>query len=101
MKNGLGSNQSDLLEFLESKNQSEYDYDFRKERFWVHATLYILIGLIAALGNGFVLFVTYGYRNSGRLRYLDNAIKSLALTDMLFGLIGMPCRTVVDYNIGK
>ena len=70
--------------------------------FWGYVAVYMFISLISAISNGFLLFVTYGERNFGRLRYLDPAIKSLAITDMLFGLIGSPFRVVVDhFNYGK
>jgi hypothetical protein len=68
--------------------------------FWAYAVITLFVALIAVTGNGFVLFITYGNRNSGRLRYLDNAIKSLAVADMLIGLIGIPCRIVVYYFRG-
>ena len=68
--------------------------------FWAFAAITFIVALMAKLGNGFVLLITYGNRNSGRLRYLDNAIISLAVADMLIGLIGIPCRIVVYYLRG-
>ena len=86
----------------ESRQTSETDYKREKVplyTFWGYVVAYMLIALISAIANGFLLFVTYGERNFGRLRYLDHAIKSLAITDMLFGLIGAPFRVVVDYLV--
>ena len=85
----------------EERQTQELDYERQKGSvygFWAYVTLYMIICLIAAIANAFLLFVTYGERNSGRLRYLDNAIKSLAVTDMLFGLIGGPLRVSADYR---
>ena len=77
--------------------------DYEREKwyiygFWGYVTSYLLISSISVMANGFLLFVTYGERNSGVLRYLCNAIKSLAIADMLFGLIGAPIWVFNDYR---
>ena len=69
-------------------------YDRNKIIFWGLTALYLCVALLAAVGNGLVLFAAYGNRNCGPLRILDSVIKSLAMTDMLYGLIGMPCRLI-------
>ena len=78
---------------LEHERENWYIYGF-----WGYVTSYLLISFISGMANGFLLFVTYGERNSGRLRYLDNAIKSLAVADMLLGLIGAPIWVFNDYR---
>jgi hypothetical protein len=90
------ANLSEGIHTIELNNvrKNEYLYGF-----WVYVTTYMLISLISAIANACLLFVTYRERNSGRLRYLDNAIKSLAITDMLFGLIGAPLRVFTDYIV--
>ena len=75
-------------------------YEQNVATYWTYGIIYVLIGGTAVIGNGFVLLVTHGNRNSGPLRHLDNVIKSLAVADMLFGLLGIPLRLFVDYNIG-
>ena len=80
----------------------EPDYDSENWHvygFWGYVIVYLLISSISAMANGFLLFVTYGERNSGRLRYLDNAIKSLAVADMLYSLIGAPIKVFTDYRV--
>ena len=62
------------------------------------AAINTLIGIIAVLGNGLVLYAAYGNRNNGRLNYLDGVIKSLAVNDLIYGLIGIPCRTVSRFD---
>ena len=69
--------------------------------FWVFATAIICIGLIAVVANGIVLYITTFYKNNGPLKSLDSVIKSLAVADMLFGLIGIPCRLIAFWNIGS
>ena len=81
-------------------NELESDYERHKGTFWGYVVVYMLISIRSVVGNCFVLFATYGNSNSGPLRYLDSAIKSLAVTDMLFGLIAAPCRVFIDYKIG-
>ena len=57
----------------------------------------ILVAMVAIMGNGLVLYAAYGKRNSmkfSRLRDLDIVIKSLAVTDLLIGLVGIPARAL-------
>ena len=56
-----------------------------------------LIGLMAVLGNALVLYAAYGSRNFGRLHIFDVVIKSLAWTDLLLGLIGIPSQILGVY----
>ena len=58
----------------------------------------IFVGILAVLGNGLVLYAAYGNRNNGRLNYLDSVIKSLAVNDLIYGLIGTPFRTIYRLN---
>jgi hypothetical protein len=98
---GTITKSTDPVAYLSDGIQTqELDYERQKGYvygFWAYVTAYMLINSIAAIANAFLLFVTYGERNSGRLSYLDNAIKSLAVTDMLFGLIGAPLRVRAEY----
>ena len=57
-------------------------------------SVYLCIALVAVVGNGLVLFVSLTNRNQGELKHLDCVIRSLAVTDLLFGLIGIPCRII-------
>ena len=60
--------------------------------------LYVLSGLIcliAIFGNALVLYAAYGKRTllkGTAVRDLDIVIKSLAVTDLLIGLVGVPSR---------
>ena len=75
-------------------------YEENKLLFWVMVVLYTCFGLLAAVGNGLVLYVAYKGRDDSRLKYLGPLIKSLAVTDLLFGLIGTP-MLIVFYFIRK
>ena len=68
--------------------------------FCLWGMLYLIIAFIAVVGNGMVLYASYGNKNTGCLHYLDSLIKSLAVTDMLYGLIGIPCRILNTYLLG-
>ena len=80
-----------------SGNTSENAYEKNITLFWAGVTGYLCVAVAAAIGNGLVLYAAYSNRNTGRLRSLDAVIKSLALTDMIFGLIGIPCKILGDY----
>ena len=84
------------LEGVTSGPQTTF-YDKNKGLFWGMLTLYVCIAVITAIGNGLVIYATYGKRNAGPLRYLDPVIKSLAVSDMLFGVLGTPFLLVSVY----
>ena len=57
----------------------------------------LLTAIVAIVGNGLVLYAAYGKKSLLRvkaLRSLDIVIKSLAVTDLMVGLIGIPCRII-------
>ena len=80
---------------------SESTYEKIVIVFWMGVALYLGLGLLALIGNGLVLYTSFGDLNMGPLRHLDNVIKSLAVADMLYGLLGVPCKVVADYYVGK
>ena len=64
----------------------------------------ILIGIVAVMGNGLVLYAAYRKNNSMKLsvlRDLDIVIKSLAINDLLIGLVGIPTRPLANWNGGN
>ena len=69
--------------------------------FWGIATIMLCIGFLAALANGMVLYITTFNRNQGPVKGLDMVIKSLAMADMLFGIVGIPCRIFSSWFKGK
>ena len=68
--------------------------------FWSMVGFYFVIALLTIIGNGVVVYAAYGNENSGPLRYLDNVVKSLAMSDILYGLIGTPLL-LYSYYLGK
>jgi hypothetical protein len=102
MEEDIFINRTALNSSVEENNiEPGSDGSVRTQVFWAYVGFYISIAIIAVIGNTCVLVATYGSRNLGPLRHLDTSIKSLAVTDMLFGLVGVPCRLVVDYEIGE
>ena len=69
--------------------------------FWIWCSIYSSIALVTVIGNGLVLYATVKTKNRGRLRFFDGTIKSLALTDLLIGLIGIPGRITSLYIMGN
>ena len=75
-------------------------YQKNFELFWTFASVCFLNAIITLIGNGVVIYVSHQTRNTGRLRHLDGVVKSLAVTDFLFGLIGTPL-IVINYYYGR
>ena len=76
------------------------EYEKNKGTFWAIVTIYLLVALVAIAGNGLVLYASFTRRNLGSLRHFDIVIKSLAVNDLLLGLIGIPFRIYQAYYIG-
>ena len=87
-------------ENITSNSTSLTGYEKNKSLFWCFAVACICVAIITIIGNGFVIVAAQRKRNVSRLRYFDGLVKSLALTDCLFGAIGVPL-IVVNYYLGK
>ena len=92
---GLANISTEFATFKEST------YDKIFALFWIGAALYLFLGIVATIGNGLVLYTALGEFNMGPLGHLNNVIKSLAVADMLYGLIGVPCKLSADYYVCK
>ena len=94
-------NISESLGTQVQRNNSITSYEENIVTFWIIALIYTWIGIVAIVGNGLVLYATYGSRNLSMLRGFDGVIKSLAMADLLVGLVGVPIRIYESYNVGK
>ena len=68
--------------------------------FWCFSAVCLSIAIVTIIGNGMVLAVAKRKQNLSRLRYFDGIVKSLAVTDLLFGLIGVPLM-ITNYYLGR
>ena len=80
--------------------QQPSSYEKNKVLFWCFATVCVIITIITIIGNGIVVIASHQTRNNNRLRHLDGVVKSLAVTDFLFGLFGAPL-VALNYYLGK
>ena len=65
--------------------------------FWGFVLFSILTSFTAILGNSLVIYAGSRTVNKGRLKYLDGMVKSLAMTDLLYGLVATPFNFVNYY----
>ena len=95
-----------IVGYLESNvttsNVGEHEtaYEKNKSIFMLSVVVYLCIAFVTTVGNGMVIYAGYGSKNQGPLRYLDDVIRSLAVADMLYGLIGTP-MLIEGYYLGK
>ena len=84
-----------------SINDTQQPSSYEKNRilFWCFATVCVIITIITIIGNGIVVIASHQTRNNNRLRHLDGVVKSLAVTDFLFGLFGTPL-VALNYYLG-
>ena len=81
-------------------NSTETYYDTHKGMFWGVIAQVSIFAIVATVGNGLVIYASYGSTRSGPMRYLDNIVKSLAVADMLYASIGTAVDTYHGY-LGK
>ena len=75
-------------------------YEENTAMFWAFAVFSVLIAIVAVIGNGLVIYIAHGVKHVGPLRYLDGVVKSLALTDLAFGLVATPL-IIINYYMSK
>ena len=89
----LSDNSSEVGEW----NAQELDLN----RFVTISIIYLILALIAIIGNGLVLYTANKNINLGPLSHMDDVIKSLAVADMLYGLLGIPSNLINLYLLSK
>ena len=98
------ANNTTIMAVLEETTNSTAEeltaYEKNKTMFWAFATFSVLIAILAVIGNGLVIYIAHGVKHVGPLRYLDNVVKSLALTDLAFGLVATPL-IIINYYMGE
>ena len=91
-------------ESIQSFTSNTYDeltgYEKNKSLFWLFATICLCIAIVTIIGNVMVIVASKQKNNFTRLRYFDGVVKSLAVTDFLFGLMGVPLM-VINYYLGS
>ena len=65
--------------------------------FWITVVVSIITFVITIIGNGMVIFVGCRKQKTKSLKNLNNAVRSLAIADLLFGIVGMPVITLYSY----
>ena len=68
--------------------------------FWLSVVLCLLMGIVSALGNGLVIYISSTKDDFGEFRGVNRVVTNLATSDFLFGLIGCPL-TIVFWWWGK
>ena len=68
--------------------------------FWGLVTLYICLAVVTVIGNSLVIYAAHVHRDNDISKSLALAIKSLAVADMLYGLLGAPFQ-IYGYYLGK
>ena len=68
--------------------------------FWGLVTLYICLAVVTVIGNSLVIYAAHVHKDNDISKSLALAIKSLAVADMLYGLLGAPFQ-IYGYYLGK
>ena len=80
------------------RNEECLWYYSHKELFWTLMSIFVVVALAGVPANVFVIYVATQKRHmvSG-FRYLNHAVKSLAITDICLNLFGTPATVVYLY----
>ena len=66
--------------------------------FYVGVVVCSLMGLVSSFGNGLVMYISTMKNDQGRFQYVNMVVKNLALTDFLYGVIGVPMNILFWYS---
>jgi hypothetical protein len=75
--------------------------EFQLNLFLMGSIIYLGLAFVAVIGNGLVLYIAANNINLGHLQDMDDVIKSLAVADMLYGLLGVPSNLINNYYLSK
>ena len=62
--------------------------------FYFSVAICVLIGIVGIVGNGLVLYVSRLKKDFGKFKYVNKVVTNLALSDFLYGVIGIPCTMI-------
>ena len=80
------------------RNEECLWYYSNKALFWVLVSILILVSIVGVLGNAIVIYAATKKKHmSGGFRYLNRAVRSLAITDLCLSLFGTPMAIVFWY----
>ena len=65
--------------------------------FLVNMVICVLMGIGTIFGNLIVIVTITRKKSSGIFRYVNEVVRNLAITDALFGLVGVPLTMVYWY----
>ena len=68
--------------------------------FWATDVVSGILAVTSMVGNGLVIYTATRNTNTGPFKYLNSTVISLAITDFLFGLIGIPL-IISYYYLGE
>ena len=89
-----------LLNFTTTYTAVKTVYEDTFVMFWGLVTFYICLAVVTVIGNSLVIYAAHVHRDNDISKSLALAIKSLAVADMLYGLLGAPFQ-IYGYYLGK
>ena len=82
-------------------HQEEVQIDQINEAlFWTAATVSSLIVILGVIANVLVIYFANQEPPAGTLRHLNKVVKHLAVSDILYGVLGMPL-SLAYWKTGK
>ena len=87
-------------EFYERWNEKCYKSDPNYNDtvlFWASLPVFVILSMVSIIGNGTVIVIGCRKKKTGALKNLNNAVRSLAVTDLLIGVVGMPALILFSY----
>ena len=78
-------------------NNTDALHSIKEPLFWASVGVSVLLAILAIIGNGIVIYVAGRKTNTGTMRYLNDAVRSLAISDFLIGLVGIPLMITYYY----
>ena len=85
---------------MNSTSSESFDERASWIAFWFSAVICAITAVVSIFGNGMVIYVASSKDDLSRFKYMNWAVKNLAISDLMYGIIAVPL-TIVHMWWGK
>ena len=88
------------IKIMNSTSSESFDERASWIAFWFSAVICAITAVVSIFGNGMVIYVASSKDDLSRFKYMNWAVKNLAISDLMYGIIAVPL-TIVHMWWGK
>ena len=80
---------------MNSTSSKSFDERASLIAFWFSAVICAITGVVSIFGNGMVIYVASSKDDLSRFKHMNWAVKNLAISDLMYGIIAVPLTIVL------